>query len=977
MWLVLSGLVVLIFWALWFALDLPTIVPVLGTVIIALTLGLLYAYRFWKARQASSALERAIAQQGAQQALSAKPERRAEIQELQKQVQGGIDALKKSKLAGKKKSGGSALYSLPWYVIIGPPGAGKTTALKHSGLVFPFADPRGGGVRGVGGTRNCDWWFTNEAILLDTAGRYATEQHDHDEWIAFLQMLKRYRSKKPINGVIVAVSITDVIDANEVQIDAMGKKLRARIDEVMNQLQMIVPVYMLFTKCDLVAGFIEFFGDLRKSDRQQVWGATMRLDINKTDVVRLFDTEFETLCKHVHGRALKRLVTERNREAREKIYQFPLEFSGIKRNILELIQTIFAVNSFQGTPLFRGFYFTSGTQEGRPLDRVLQRMSQAMGVRPAEAQVQQVVESKSYFLYDMFMKVVFPDAGVAARSELEIRRQKLMRYAVCAAALALGLIAAIPGVRSFVNNRAFLRETEERAKAVAALSWKDDKPPSAKIDILKPLLERLKEIDTYREEGSPSGMGWGMYHVDRAYDAAVAVYVYNLQGSFVNDAKTKLEAQLKGVKGDAYLRERLWLKTYLMLSDIEHLDVKWATGRYTALWADALKGQSDLPEIELKTRLSAHVEYYFTLLKNKKIAPLPVDQALVDTARKTLAAVPVPKRYYDMFVNSLIDEKYDEAGDNSRTNRKYPPITLTEMFPDRQNILKYVSSKRYTREKKWQEVEGPYNEKGHWQVVDNITDAAGLLDREQWVVPLSPEERPDRIPANIARLAQDYETQYINQWTDFMADVQVMQPANVKQAIELYGALRQTEYAYLRILRTLDDCTQWKKEGAALDNSELNRVINQKMNLAVSSRTQGLRFNLDVGKLSNNLSNIPGAFKRMVEFSKQPSRSKTDGPIVTETPLVKYMVILEKVQGEMQKVVDLTPDVDARQFSQMLIDATKEVASLLAPYDDKTKALLGPLLYTPLQIISAKLPPPESITKFAGKPNPRFNPLNR
>ncbi|HSN98701.1 MAG TPA: hypothetical protein VLS89_10470, partial [Candidatus Nanopelagicales bacterium] len=171
MWWVLFALLILIAWALWFTLDLHLAIPIAISVVVVLGAAALFLYRRLRASRAASALERAIAQQGAQQALDARPERRAEIQELQRQVQSGISALKSSKLGKGKKSGTAALYSLPWYVIIGPPGAGKTTALKHSGLVFPYADPRsGGGVRGVGGTRNCDWWFTNEGILLDTAG---------------------------------------------------------------------------------------------------------------------------------------------------------------------------------------------------------------------------------------------------------------------------------------------------------------------------------------------------------------------------------------------------------------------------------------------------------------------------------------------------------------------------------------------------------------------------------------------------------------------------------------------------------------------------------------------------------------------------------------------------------------------------------------------------------------------------------------
>src|SRR5260370_19834024 len=99
-----------------------------------------------------------------------------------------------------------------------PPGAGTTPAVRHSGLVFPYLDPTGGGVRGVGGTRNCDWWFTNEAILLDTAGRYTTEADDHDEWIAFLQELLKYPEAKPLNRVVIAISINELLDATDDQI---------------------------------------------------------------------------------------------------------------------------------------------------------------------------------------------------------------------------------------------------------------------------------------------------------------------------------------------------------------------------------------------------------------------------------------------------------------------------------------------------------------------------------------------------------------------------------------------------------------------------------------------------------------------------------------------------------------------------------------------------------------------------------------
>ena len=961
-WWIFSGLLILIIWALEFILSFPPWIPILVTAIIVVFAVALGIFRYIQAQRAASALEKAIAAQGAQQALNARPERRAEIQELQKQVQGGIAALKTSKLGGRK-GGASALYSLPWYMIIGPPGAGKTTAIKHSGLVFPFQGAGGGSVRGVGGTRNCDWWFTNEAILLDTAGRYSVESDDRDEWLAFLSMLKKYRSRRPINGVLVAINIAELIDANEQQLEATGKKLRARIDEVMTQLQMIVPVYILFTKCDLIAGFNEFFGDMRKSDRAQAWGTTFKLDLDKSNPAKLFDDEFEVLRKQIHARALKRLATERNREAREKIYQFPLEFAGVKRNLSEMIAATFAVNAFQGTPIFRGFYFTSGTQEGRPLDRVLGRMGQAMGIRPPETAVQQVVESKSFFLHDVFMNIVFPDGTIAARSAGEIRRQKLMRVAIAGAAAALAVILAAPGVNSFLNNRAFIKDTHERVKAAQSIDWASHDPPAPKLDKLTPLLDRLKEMDTFKREGLPLGMKWGMYQGDIIDNAAIEAYATILTTGMINPVLEKIESRLKTCKctEDTYLADRTLLRTYLMLHDIEHLDVDpdavdedvkndgTEVGAITVVWFETLKYFSNIAEIDLKAKMRPHVRYYLKLLKQKRMAPLPVNDKLVADVQKKLTSVPVSRRYYALFVNALIDEKYDEGGDDTRQNHKYPSYTLGDIFADRDDVLNVLKSKsKEGKDKRWKEVEGPYTEKGHYRVLRNLKEGLGLLEREQWVVPLGRDEKGDQVAANLLRLGQDYDGRYVEEWKDFLRDIQVQTPATVAEAIKLYATLVRPEPAYMRILRRVEDHTQWKVASSVLENEEVNMQLKRRINAQLSSATNGLRFDIDVRKIGKEDSQVPRTFKPLVDFATSAN-----------PPLNSYLSWLEDLEHKLEKEQDAKGgNADPRLVQDRLAEVMKKAKDLLLAINDgPSRDILEPFLTNPLMIVTAKLPP--------------------
>ncbi|MBL9024452.1 MAG: type VI secretion system membrane subunit TssM [Myxococcales bacterium] len=915
------------------------ILVVLSAVLVLGTLG--FFLRRLRERAGAGKLEGLLADQAAQQLKQAPPERRAQIQALQAQVVAGVQALKRSKLRGSL-GGASALYALPWYVIIGPPGAGKTTALKHSGLAFPYGAADKGGLQGVGGTRNCDWWFSNEAILLDTAGRYATDKDDRDEWLGFLRLLAKHRPARPIDGILVAISVAELLDRDEADVEATGKKLRARMDEVLLELGMQVPVYLLLTKVDLVAGFVEFFSDLKRSDRTQAWGATIPLGAPRGEPGHLVGAELEGLVKQLHARALRRLALERSREVREKIHQFPIELAALDRALRHLVDVAFEPNAFQSTPLLRGFYFTSGTQEGRAVDRVVGRMSAAMGVAPAH-RPSAPLEPKSYFLHDVFQNVIFRDKDLAALSPAERRRRLLKSAMVAAVAIAAALALGAPAYRSYRENVAFLSDAQTRAAQAAAVDWSQG-AASLKLRQLTPLLETLQTLDRFDEDGVPVSMGWGMYVADRARTPLLRVYLAEMQEGFVFPVKAKLEEELARADGSSYFEHYRLLKLYLMLGDPEHVDPEWATGLYTARWADRLAPTSDLAPADMRALARPHVRHYFELLKAGEIASVRIDDDLVGRVRAALQRVPVSRRYDDLFVHSLRTERIDPAQDGTPDNLVFPPVSLPTIFRDRPEALKVLQSRSFLQTRSFLQVDGPYTERGHAAVLELMRNASGLLEAEAWVVPLGPDESPRLIPDHLAAVAKRYETEYIRQWSAFFADVVVKQPADVDDAIELYRVLSTTPYPVGRLIEVLENETQWKNPNPLLENDAFRREANRRFNARLSTYSRGLRFDVDLGAIGKQLDLVPETFRSATGFV---ASSRARGG---DSRIFEHARVVRELRQKLLEAKSKDPALDLRAMKDSFVAAKGEAEQLLGGYDAKARELLEHLLVGPLDL---------------------------
>jgi type VI secretion system protein ImpL len=568
------------------------------------------------------------------------------------------DRMKDALLTLKKASGGreTFLYDLPWYVIIGPPGSGKTTALVNSGLKFPLsgkATPAA--IAGVAGTRYCDWWFTEDAILIDTAGRYTTQDSDaaadKRSWFAFLDLLKKHRAKQPINGVIVAVSLEDVVTLPPSELAAHARAIRSRLLELNERLKVDFPVYALFTKCDLIAGFSEYFADLDESARRQVWGATFQTRNKNRNLIAEMPTEFDALIERLTQQIPDRLQEEPAPSVRVSLFGFPAQMAALKRALYDFLNTIFEPTRYHSNANLRGFYFTSGTQHGAPIDQLINALIKNFGAETAGV-ASQPSQGKSYFLYDLIQKVIIGEASWVSTDANTVRAAFFWRLTAGIVIVAF-CAATFSGLwTSYHRNRELIAAADASAKEYAAIPdyalTREEVVSDRDFAKVLPLLQKLRFAAVgyaNRETETPLAERFGMGQRERLTSASMQAYRMGLERLLRPRLLYRLEEAMDSRRDDAgYIYGAL--KIYQMLGGVHSVDrdlvlawerQDWAKEIYPGSGAQA-QGRSALEE-----HLLAMLE-----LEDDGPTMIEASPAIIEENQKILAHLSVAQRAYQL-----------------------------------------------------------------------------------------------------------------------------------------------------------------------------------------------------------------------------------------------------------------------------------------------------------------------------------------
>ena len=614
-----------------------------------------WGWRRWQERQRNRALvtelegRPAVAEPGGGELVA------ADVTAMEERAAKALALMRDAKIGAK----GELAYQLPWYAIIGPPGAGKTTALKNSGLSFPIAQEVGDSpVRGIGGTRTVEWWFTDRAVLIDTAGRYTTQDSDAaadaGAWNGFLDLLQRYRPRQPLTGLIVALSITDLAGADESAALAHGRAIRQRINEIQKAFGVRLPVYVLVTKTDLLAGFTEFFDDLSAHEREQVWGETWPLATPGRDAAASrpdFGQAFDGLLARLDARMPMRLQAEADMGRRGLIFGFPQQVASLREPLGRMLEAIGRTTPYEPEPLVRGFYFTSGTQFGRPVDRLLGALASRFGLKLARGTTESA-RGRSYFLGDLLKRVVFPEAALAGRDPAAERRARLVKLGSIGAAAGVAALVTLLWLVSYARNATLIAKLDGQAqqlrRSVAALP----QGPVSDSDVTQ-VVDALGEARALAFASTASvadrspGFSWGLGQTGTLRPEVEGAYRNLLNRQLLPRLLLGMEDQLTEASGaptegqDRRSEIYSTLRLYLMLGRASGapLDRQGILAAFDDRWGNAFPGDDQTP---LREALHAHL---VTLLAGP-MQPPRLNATLIAAARERVASLGPGERVY-------------------------------------------------------------------------------------------------------------------------------------------------------------------------------------------------------------------------------------------------------------------------------------------------------------------------------------------
>ena len=655
----------------------------------------------------------------------------------------------------------------------------------------------------------------------------------------------------------------------------------------------------------------------RSRSAAQAWGATFRLDDpGLHDMPRAVEAEFDVLSEVLHARMIDRLSRETVQDVRSRILQFPLAFEALRPQVSHFIDALCQVDPYRDSPILRGFYFSSGTQTGASMDRVLVNMHRGFDLRPnVGVEPNRPGTTHSYFVTELFEKVIFPDRHLALHSTVRSRRRTIQQILMGCTALTITLIAVLPAMVSFGRNRDLIADSVNDVGKARTYEGSSTSTAAA-ADVL---LGRVRELEGQEGELRIPGF-WG----PRSAPPTARRRAGSLQGASARDRqragsrrpdcqRPRHRQSSSGRRRE--LQERLRRPEALPDADLprasEHglgsaaPDAGVAAARWAAKAAAAAK------------RSKTHTRRYLKAFAADPSWTWPADATAIGRARGRLVSQPLEELRYGWLVEKTKD---------------IPAVKPSKIF--------FGASAQYFSARDNVEVRGLYTVGGWERVRAALASSDAEFDFEPWVLGQDIARGPDGSGAK--RLRELYFERYVRAWSDFMGALSVASSPNIKTADDELRVLTEANGPYIRLFRTLSENTTLDMEPVSLTDKALAKgeaLAAQALAKAAPGVDAGLA-------KEREISTVERHFQPLNQFAfGESGKASKDAP---PSGLNQYLAQLTTLEVALTQLNESRTE-PGEAFTNELSRTASAVQRLLGGLDSRTRLLVEPLLMTPIR----------------------------
>lgn len=820
-------------------------------------------------------------------------QRDEKIDQHQREITSRFKAALKTLKTSRVYSGRSERWrdDLPWYLLIGPEGSGKTSLLDFSGIDFPINAIDRKMTRDTTGTQHCDWYFGEQGVLIDTAGRYLTQEDsdvDGSAWRTLLELLRKRRPNRPLNGVLVTIPVESLLSSDETHLQDLATAVRARLQELHQKLHVDVPVYLVLSKADRLLGFEEFFDQLTHEESEQVLGATFRKEQKGSDTTVLRG-EFEQLLHRLNSQVITRIRQERDPQRCGRILDFPHQLGSTGDKLCLFVDMAFTGNRYQRVTQLRGFYLISAPYLTEKMDKTAAKIGAEAGMNSVVLPI--LRSGRSRFIHHLLSRVIFPEADLAGLNRQERRRIHWRHRTLYVGASAALVFCGMLWTQGFSANHDRLEKLRSLAQVAAqqrSVLMPGDEAKAA-LNSLDTLYAATQVFPKKTEAGYQERTG--LFQGDDVNPVVNAAYERELQDQLLPRVAALLERQTRGSMTD---RERLLnsLRAYLMLNMQERRDIPWLKDWVAAQWSQLYSGDT-----AVQNGLSKHFERLLKLPFSH-----PVNDQLVAQARQVLRS------------ESLANVVYRMLRDQAHA---LPPYRFSQHLGPQGSLFvgaDYVIPGFYTQ----QGYQQYFSVKGMVLVTDMLTD--------NWVLGESAGISTMDLRRLMVELEQLYFRDYANHWGEAVGALDLPAVNDFGESAEQLAGLTSANSPLVQLLVEVRQHTRFPEAAdAATEGLDAAQQLTGK-----GSTLTRLAGDTATKAADALVKNLPATAKKSLQNRFEPLHRLLDAEHAPTADLAATLGALNELQLQMDSLARASvPEQAAFEMAKARMGGQRDALSKL------------------------------------------------